>query len=70
VRDVAVLADLAGRAGEGRLLEGVGGLGFVGVVGALALTALDKLALSAALYGRGLIGRETFSAGEWAVSPF
>lgn len=68
--DVAVLANLVGRAGEGLLLEGVENLVLVGVLGGVALTALDRLALSAALCGSGLMGRETFSAGERTVSPF
>jgi len=55
---------LVGREGEILTDDGVEILGFDGVAGGVAVIELVKLALRAASWGRGLMGREFFSAGE------
>ena len=64
----AVLTILVGREGEVLTDDGVEILGFDGVGGGVAVIELVKLALRAALWGRGLMGREFFSAGEGAAT--
>lgn len=59
----AVLTILVGREGEILTDDGVGFLGFDGVAGGVAVIELVKLALRAALWGRGLMGREVLSVG-------
>lgn len=55
---------MVGREGEILADDGVKILGFDGVAGGVAVIELVKLALRAARWGRGLMGREFFSAGE------
>ena len=62
----AVLTILVGREGEVLTDDGVEIFGFVGE--GVAVIELVKLALRAALWGRGLMGREFFSAGEEAAT--
>lgn len=61
----AVLAIFVGRDGEALWMKGETTLDFVGVEG-VTLTELElvRFVLRAALWGRGLIGREVFSVGE------
>jgi len=66
----AVLTILAGREGDVLTDDGVETLGFDGVAGGVAVIELVKLALRAALWGRGLMGRDFFSVGETADMGF
>jgi hypothetical protein len=62
-----VLTIFVGRDGEDLWMEGVGTLDFVGVEG-VTLTEVEfvRFVFRAALWGRGLIGRDIFSAEETA----